>query len=644
MAKVTDQFHVGCNYWASHAGTEMWRNWRADVVRQDLRQLSAGGLTTLRVFPLWSDFQPLEVLRAGHGQEREFRANGRPVLDAEGAEAAGIDPVMLERFASFADMAAECGLKLIVGLITGWMSGRFFAPAAVAHRNAITDPESVRWQVRFVREFVRRFRAHEAVLAWDLGNECNCMGLAASEHEAWLWTHAISSAIRAEDPHRQIVSGMHSLSAGGRGAWTIADQAELTDILTTHPYPLFTPGCDLDPIDSLRPALHAAAESCLYADLGGKPCLVEEIGTLGNEMADQETVANYVRMSLYSSWAHGHCGFLWWCGYDQSHLVSAPYEWCSVERELGLFRVDRTPKPVHDELQRFSAFIGSLPEKRLPARLIDGVCLLTRDQDHWRIAYNCFVLAKQAGLDIRFHHVDRPLPDSPLYFVPSYSGLGPIGRERLLELVSRVRQGATLYLSHHDGLLSSFNEVTGLEVRNRSRSGGSVTFTPPGAKAPLSLSRPVGQVLRTAGAEALCADEHGSPVFSRFSLGKGQVFYLAVPLELDAAHSPGFFGAGASEAWRIYEATATRARQSRATRGTPAVGVTEHPLADGSHLLVEINYTGEPQGVLRPGKPWRIARWLTPEKPQLAPHSAAVLQVSPSGTVPGMRRTRTRAT
>jgi hypothetical protein len=631
MPKVTDRFQVGCNYWASHAGTRMWRDWRIDVVRDDLRQMASASLNTLRVFPLWSDFQPIEQLRAYLGEPREIRIHDRPVLTASGLEAAGIDPVMFDRFRALADVARECELSLIVGLVTGWMSGRFFAPPALAHFNAITNAESIRWQVRFVREFVRAFRSHDAILAWGLGNECNCMGAAASSHEASAWTHAIASTVRSEDPTRQVVSGMHGLSVGSKGPWTIADQGELTDIVTTHPYPLFTPGCDLDPINSFRPALHASAESCLYADLGGRPCLVEEIGTLGDEIASEATVADYVRMSLHSSWAHGHCGFLWWCGYDQLHLAHAPYDWNAVERELGLFRGDRTPKPVLGELTAFARLLGSMPSPGLPPRLLDAVCLLTHDQDHWRIAYATFLLAKQAGLDIRFHDADRPLPDSSIYFMPCYSGLAPIGRAALHGLLERVRAGATLYLSHNDGVISHFRDLTGLEVVTRARAGGSVTTMLPGGSSRLTLSQGVRQTLRPVGAEVLAADGEGNPVLSRFRLGKGEVFYLAAPVEWQAATTPGFFDAGRNEAWRIYSLAAERNRQERAMPGTPDVGVTEHPLADGMRLVVQINYRSKPAKRIEPVSPWRIVGSITPPGDELAPYSAAVFQVAGRG-------------
>jgi endo-1,4-beta-mannosidase len=30
---------IGCNYWASHAGTRMWVQWDENVVREDFKRL-----------------------------------------------------------------------------------------------------------------------------------------------------------------------------------------------------------------------------------------------------------------------------------------------------------------------------------------------------------------------------------------------------------------------------------------------------------------------------------------------------------------------------------------------------------------------------------------------------------------------------
>ncbi|MBA3708415.1 MAG: cellulase family glycosylhydrolase, partial [Planctomycetes bacterium] len=428
-------FTVGCNYWASHAGAMMWSDWREDVVDADLAKLAAAGLQVLRVFPLWSDFQPITALRGYAGTIREMRF-GEQALPDDDLGRAGVSRVMMDRFARFAELARAHGLQLIVGLVTGWMSGRTFAPPAIADRNLHTDPLALQWQARFVKAFVTRFRSEPGVVAWDLGNECNCMGRPGSREAAWAWTALITSTIRAADATRPVISGMHSLmpSTDLGGHWTIQDQAELTDVLTTHPYPLWTRHASQDPLDTLRTTVHATAESRFYADIGGKPCFAEEIGTMGPMMGDWEAAARFVRVNLFSLWANDCRGFLWWCAFDQTRLGDAPYDWMAIERELGLIRDDGSAKPMLAEISSFRAWLQASKLERLPERRIDAVCVLTRGQDQWAVAYAAWALAAQAKLSLRFAWADDPLPDARLYLAPSLAGVGgPFGRARWLE-------------------------------------------------------------------------------------------------------------------------------------------------------------------------------------------------------------------
>ena len=68
---------AGVNYWASHAGTAMWKDWRPDVVEKDFAVLAGYGTTVVRVFPLWPDFQPVSALRSGTGVLREYCTAGK---------------------------------------------------------------------------------------------------------------------------------------------------------------------------------------------------------------------------------------------------------------------------------------------------------------------------------------------------------------------------------------------------------------------------------------------------------------------------------------------------------------------------------------------------------------------------------------
>jgi len=85
---------------------------------------------------------------------------------------------MIGRFREMCALAEKHDLKLVVGVITGWMSGRLFVPPALEGMDPISDARSIAWQIRFVREFVSALKDEGSIAVWDLGNECNCMGVA----------------------------------------------------------------------------------------------------------------------------------------------------------------------------------------------------------------------------------------------------------------------------------------------------------------------------------------------------------------------------------------------------------------------------------------------------------------------------------
>ena len=588
-------FVLGANYWASHAGTAMWRDWRPEVIADDLRRLSEAGLQVLRVFPLWPDFQPIHLLRGGGGHPVEVRFGEDPLPDDPCGQA-GVSQVMLDRFGVFLDLAQEHGLGFDIGLLTGWMSGRLHVPSALEGRNVLTDPFAIRWSVRFVRHFVRTFKDHPAVAAWDLGNECNCMGQ-ANRDEAYVWTAQIVDAIRAEDSAHPVISGMHSLSP--TGSWSMFDQGELTDLLTTHPYPVFTPHCNQDPVNTIRTVLHSTAESRYYADLGGKPCLCQEIGTLGPVIASEAVAADFIRAALFSLWANDCHGLFWWCAHEQTELAHAPYDWHAVERELGLMRVDKSAKPVLETIGAFGQMLAGLPiAGRLPVRNRQAVCILTEGQDHWGVAFSAFILAKQAGFDLEFQYATQPLRDAALYLLPSLSGHAMIPRRRHAELLAKVVQGATLYLSLDSGLPSDFEAICGLEPQSREKRTEFGPLTIAGLSEAIEI--PSGGEFKVrfqaTRAEVMGREADGNPAFTTAAYGQGRVYFLSAPIELMITRQPGsLHHADASPYWQLYRHIAQAVLAARAVRKQhPMLGLTEHPLDDGSAIVVVVNHSPEP--------------------------------------------------
>ena len=80
-------FAIGCNYWASNAGMYMWRNFDAEVVEKDFALLSANGVDTVRIFPLWPDFQPVDNQQTYTFVPFKFRNGDEPLKTP-----AGLDP------------------------------------------------------------------------------------------------------------------------------------------------------------------------------------------------------------------------------------------------------------------------------------------------------------------------------------------------------------------------------------------------------------------------------------------------------------------------------------------------------------------------------------------------------------------------
>ena len=590
-------FFTGCNYWASHAGMFMWRKWDGEVVRQDLAALSSHGMSVLRVFPLWPDFQPLKRLYGGGGRRMGLSC-GEVLLSAEEERMGGVDPVMLERFRFLCDRASENGLSLIVGLLTGWMSGRLFVPPAFEERNILGDPEAVKWEVRFVRRFVREFRDHPAIGAWDLGNECNCMSRVSGESEAWEWMNTISSAIRLEDPSRPVVSGMHSISTDAWADWNMYDQGELLDVLTTHPYPLFTPECNREPFYTLRNELHSSCESLLYEGISGKPCFPEEAGSLGPMICSDDRAAASLRCALFSCWANHLHGFLWWCAFDQTRLSFAPYDWTAVERELGLFHEDRLAKETALVLKEFSAFLKEFPYS-LPERKVDAVCLMPRrTRNCFPEALGSYLLAKQTGFELRFSGVEEKLPESEFYLLPSVGDLSWLSRHSWLSLLEKVREGATLMVSLDGcGMLSPFREVFGVRVDARWKEAHALQIhfkDSPERKIRFNVE--YYSHLIPEGAEVLAEDSDGFPMMTVASYGKGRMILLNLPLEYLAATSSGcFYGKELNPAYLLYRKGAEIAGVRHAVFcKEPGVGVTEHWLDEKRMLAVLINYDPQP--------------------------------------------------
>lgn len=514
---------LGANYWASNAGAEMWNNFDVNCIKKDLLALSSNGVEYLRVFPNWRDFQPVVSMYGGGNCFCEYRMGNGTLPN----NPYYLDEIMLDRFEQFCSVCEETNIKIIPALMTGWMSGRMFVPPALEGKNLLFDPVALNFEQKFVEGFVKRFKSKNVIIAWDVGNECGCLSSVDNSDRAEFWTAYISNTIRSADHSRPVISSVHSMTL--QGNWRIKDQAQHSDVLVAHPYPYWGNHTKNDRISSIRTLLHATALHNFYRDIGKKPCFVNEVGTMGPMVCDDETSANFARVNLYSCFAHGSVGFMWWCAHEQVGLTTAPYTWNMCETELGLFDAKGQPKPVLKEFKEFSEWLKS-SRLKLSAPQVDAICILTRDQDQWGIAYMTYVLAVMAGLNIGFCFGDEELPDADTYFLPSVTGHWVMPGERYVDLKERVKNGASLYISNSNAILSEFNELAGVRVIDSSMLAEQSEMNLANEAIPFSRNKKY-YIVTNDEKNVIAYEKNGDAVLVQNDYGKGKVFYLNFPLE-----------------------------------------------------------------------------------------------------------------
>jgi len=581
-------FLIGCNYWASHAGPDMWRNWNEDSVTKDLDQLSAYGVNVVRVFPTWRDFQPIIPVYAGACNLRHYILEG----EREPENEYWIDSVMVDRFLRFCDLCHERNIKIIVGIITGWMSGRLFIPHALEGKKLLTDTTALLFEQRFVRGIVTYLRDKEAIYAWDLGNECYALQSVESQFDTANWTAIMTANIRSCDSTRPVISsGDNAVQHSDEGCkWTIDAEAEFCDILTRHPYPYWSKYGYKDYTTSYRTLIHATAQTKYFSDLSKKPCIVEEIGTMGPMICSDEVAANFARVNLFSIWANGSPGFLWWCANDQTNLTSYPYKDNMCELELGLLDVNHNPKPVLREFKRINNILSGFNFK-LPQAKQDGVIIVSDTKVCWKKAFFTYGLARQAGLNLKFTTGEKTLPESDLYLLPSITGHYIMRRDIYIMLKEKVMNGATLYISNEQGILSEFCEITGMKVIDSCNVQDNLIVEKDIYNIAFKRSRRYN--ITPENATVLANDSKGIPAITVNNYGKGKVYYVNFPLESEMADENNAFDRSRYKLYR--EVFADKLKQVEIMTENQNIGITRHTCEDGRIICIAINYSDKEQ-------------------------------------------------
>jgi endo-1,4-beta-mannosidase len=373
-------FRVGVNYWPAASAMGWWSTFDPAEVETDFARIAARGLDSVRVFLTWEDFQP---------------APGR------------VDREMLRRLVGVADLAARLGLALIPTLFTGHMSGvNWIPPWALGGsdgdprfrvvsggrvvrrelRNWYSDPAIGDAQVLLATEAAAALAGHEAVLAWDLGNEnSNCV-IPPSSSSARAWLARMSSAIRRADARALVTVGLHMEDLEEDRRLGPREAAEVCDLLSMHGYPIYARWARGPTDAELLPFL--ARVTRWLGD--GRDVLFSEFGlptyrhddphtqTAGAApLVEEEAAAAYTTTALEGLRRAGCLGALLWCysDYDPTLWEKPPFDLAPHERTFGLWRSDGSPKPA---VAAIAAFVGA--ERCAPG---DGDTWIDIDRDEF---------------------------------------------------------------------------------------------------------------------------------------------------------------------------------------------------------------------------------------------------------------------
>ena len=524
---MKEDFFLGANYWASHAGLYMWRRYDEGTVEKDLQMLRSYGVNTIRIFPLWPDFQPLTEMRFFDTQAAEsgsfrMRTGDQPLVYQKFPDS-GLDEKQVKNMKHLLTVAKNNGLQVIVSFITGWMSGRKLVPDPFINRDLIKDAEVVLYECAFITDLISEIKEFENIIAYEPGNETNCLSREVDQYQAELWLRTITSTIRLADPTRPIYAGMHGTRC--KGLWSLSSQGKIFDMVTPHPYPNFTPYCNRERLTAMRASMHAAVENSYYSSIAKKPSMVQEIGVL-DALCD-EKVPEYLETALITSYMTGTKGFLWWCAFDQENLNFAPYDVVGMETHLGLCYADCEPKPgllKMRVLQKVIQEIGSLT-----APETDAVCILSGINDHWKNAYGAFMLGVQSGKYIDFCHEEQPLKNANYYILPCVSGANGLPKCQWEVLEKRIQDGANLLITYNGGTIRNFEKWTGLRILGHEKVENAIEFDL--QESVLKIERSQKLLVENIAAQIVAKDQEGNVVIAKKQYGKGLVLFVNAPLE-----------------------------------------------------------------------------------------------------------------
>ncbi len=410
---MSTPFVLGVNYWPRRKAMTWWKNFEAGEVHADFAQIADLGMSVVRIFLLWEDFQPTPDM---------------------------VDAQRLAHLVTVADIAAQHGLTLDVTFFTGHMSGPNWCPSwllgeptdptnahelyvvsqnvtlNLPYRNPYHDAVAVAAARLLVQTVVTTLKNHPGVGIWNLGNEPDLFAWPRDAAHGQAWVRAMTQLIKSIDPVHPVTCGLHADSLFRDNHLRVHDVYGETDVAVMHSYPMYVPWMR-NPLDPDYVPFTCA----MVTALTGKPALMEEFGGCtappgapsqvwnwtaygkprSQFMASEQDLADYFAAVLPKLVEVGATGAMLWCWADYSSELWTlpPCNEAWHERFFGMVRPDGTLKP-HAEVVR--AFAASNPQVQTATKVVtltvDAETYYQRPAEHLKDAFIAFAGADRLKL------------------------------------------------------------------------------------------------------------------------------------------------------------------------------------------------------------------------------------------------------
>lgn len=515
---------LGVNYHPP-VGCRIWTDWRPADLREDFHDIAAAGLNTVRLFLFWRDAQP------------------RPDQ---------VSQAVLDRLVEAVTMAQQAGLVCVISLFTIWMNGQLLDLPWRQGRNIWRDHALLRAEAFLVRRVAEALRDHDAVLAYDLGDELWDIDPRTSGRltraEVADWQGRLAGEIRKAAPAALVMQANNTSGVFDAAPFGCDNSAQL-DLLGVHGFPSWAPG-SIESTMSFK-ATHLVPFLARAARAYGTP-LVDEVGSYGT---DENTAAAYLRATTASALGNGAAGMLVWCWQDIASL-DEPYAERPMERFAGLRRLNGTPKPALRAFRQALAVIAAGHEPAahvqtalyLPQRVRSSGASYLDAPGSMVASFYAYLLLKRAHVDVEV--VADELVGRSLVICPSPTRLTATDIDRLAR---SAHAGATVYLSlgeHLHGFAGG--DLVGAEIVDFDHTDagkGALCWDAEDWPIDWAAARCAPTTMRAVDAQVLARYPDASAALVCRPMGRGRVVFTNAPFEaqLDAhgrlvSHDwPGFY-------------------------------------------------------------------------------------------------------